>query len=406
MAAPASREHEKRNTSPVQQRSRKTPSPQNQTRRQGLRHLSYEEGRQALRPKQGLEVPKSPQEAVHLAQRTVESASISATLEEGQTLHKDRLVEVLFEAGSRLSVSLDPLGLHFTSEPGILLKIRYAPDFRITHIRWDFETARFDCSATPNWFDILGIIGAVGERKIEQVLNTKLRPLLPEAVRRPGYSPSSDKDLPKTIAELSRVFDLPSAQGGKREKGGKTEPKAQAPGQPVPFGKLRDPHASLSARLPEEVHVPLGGNGLELFIEAKTLFFLWADAKGRLEKPLLERLCIEAQGKGIVVRPTSGTFRAFKELHLKGITILRGGKFEFDYELSAEKLGEGLLGLVALLGLASGRDVGPVPRVRLTEVRKEIDARLQKEVPPRFQALLKRYDNLIPGFSLTSIFGT
>lgn len=353
-------------------------------RRDDLRGLSYEEGRQVLSPQpEGIGVPSNQDEAMRLAQRSVESASLSATLREGQTVHKDRSVEVVFEAGSRLTASLDPGGLHFSSDPGILLKVRHAPDLRITHIRWDFGEARFDCSATANWFDILGIIGALGERKVEQVLNARLKPLLPEAVRRPGYSPTTDPNLARTIADLSRVFDFAS----------------------LGPGNLKDPSAFVSARMPEDLRVPLSANGLELVVAKGVLFFLSAQARGRLDRPVVQRLSLRAEGQGIVVRPSSGAFRAFKELHLNGVTVTQGGKFDFDYDLSAEVMGEGLLALVALLGLASGRDVGPIPEVRLREVRSEIDARLQKEVPPRFRAFLKQYDRLVPGVSLMTVFG-
>lgn len=390
-----------------------TPGPR---RRDDLRGLSYEEGRQVLSPQpEGIGVPSNQDEAMRLAQRSVESASLSATLQEGQTVHKDRLVEVVFEAGSRLTASLDPGGLHFSSDPGILLKVRHAPDLRITHIRWDFGEARFDCSATANWFDILGIIGAIGERKVEQVLNARLKPLLPEAVRRPGYSPTTDPNLARTIADLSRVFDFasrgiegrgggPTGPGTRGERGGATGTGSGGPAGDG-LGNLKDPSAFVSARMPEDLRVPLSANGLELVVAKGVLFFLSAQARGRLDRPVVQRLSLRAEGQGIVVRPSSGAFRAFKELRLKGVTVTQGGTFDFEYDLSAEVMGEGLLALVALLGLATGRDVGPIPEVRLREVRSEIDARLQKEVPPRFRAFLKQYDRLVPGVSLLTVFG-
>lgn len=391
-----------------------TPGPR---RRDDLRGLSYEEGRRVLSPQpEGLGVPSNQDEAMRLAQRSVESASLSATLREGQTVHKDRSVEVVFEAGSRLTASLDPGGLHFSSDPGILLKVRHAPDLRLTHIRWDFGEARFDCSATANWFDILGIIGALGERKVEQVLNARLKPLLPEAVRRPGYSPAADPNLARTLADLSRVFDFASRGvegrgGGPGTRGGRGDVTGAGTGGPAGGGagnlpgNLQDPSAFLSARMPEDLRVPLSANGLELVVARGVLFFLSAQARGRLDQPVVQTLSLRAEGQGIVVRPSSGAFRAFKELRLKGVTVSQGGKFDFDYDLSAEAMGEGLLALVALLGIATGRDVGPIPEVRLREVRQEIDARLQKEVPPRFRAFLKQYDRLVPGVSLMSIFG-
>jgi hypothetical protein len=114
---------------------------------------------------------------------------------------------------------------------------------------------------------------------------------------------------------------------------------------------------------------------------------------------------VSAQHPGLVVKPREGTFRELKELDLEAVTITRGGKFAFEYELSAEQMGKGLFALVALLGMASGQRVGDIPDVKLESIRKEIDSRLQKEVPPRFIGLVKQYDHLVPGLSLSSVFG-
>jgi len=384
------------------------------SRREAVRALPYEEGREALRPEHG-PIPARPDEALELAQRSITSVGASATLEEQRTVYQDRAVEVVFDAGSRLSVRLDPMGLHFSSQPGILLKIRRAPDLRITDIRWDFASARFDCSATANWFDILGIIGAIGERKVEAVLNARLKPLLPPAVQRPGYDPSRDPNLAQTTASLSRVFDFASrerdlAGRADRDRGTAAPPHGSSesgtPTIPGAIGGLKDPSAYLSASMPEDVRVPLGSGGLELFVQKATSFFLSANASGRVERPVVQEVTLRAGGTGIVIRPTSGTFRAFKELQMKSISVRHGGQFSFDYDLSAETIGEGLYALVSLLGLAAGRDVGPIPDLKLHAIRAEIDRRLQTEVPPRFRAILQQYDRLIPGLSLKSVFGT
>jgi len=49
--------------------------------------------------------------------------------------------------------------------------------------------------------------------------------------------------------------------------------------------------------------------------------------------------------------------------------------------------------------------VGPLQQTKLDSIRKELDARLQQEVPPRFRAFLLQFDQALPGFSLTDFFG-
>lgn len=383
---------------PQQSNKQRETSSSRSSPKDAVRGLSYHEGHQFLSPNQ-----MAPnQDAVQLAQRSVQAASLSATLEQDNTVYRNRGLQILFEGGSRLSVRLDPFGLHFTCEPGILVKVRHAPDLRITHIRWDFAQARFDCSATANWFDILSIIGKLGETRIEQFLNSKLRPRLPAAVRKPGYSPTTDPNLAQTIAELSNVFNFvldKSVQS--TPTASQTQPTMHPPGPE----RLKSPSAFIAIRMPEDFRVPLGSQGFELFVQRGTPLYITAKAKGSLTQPVVDLLVVEAAQQGIVARPTSGHFRSLKEIKFKAITISHGGKFEFDYDLSVEELGKGLLALVALLGLAAGRDVGTLPDVKLREIRKEIDARLQREVPPRFKALLKQYDRLVPGVSLTTVFG-
>jgi hypothetical protein len=87
------------------------------------------------------------------------------------------------------------------------------------------------------------------------------------------------------------------------------------------------------------------------------------------------------------------------------MAIEPGGRFTFDYDLDAEQMADGLSALIALLGIAAHQDPGPIPQTKLTAARKELDARLAREVPPRFKAILQQYDRAVPGFSLMEIFG-
>jgi hypothetical protein len=171
-------------------------------------------------------------------------------------------------------------------------------------------------------------------------------------------------------------------------------------------GKLSSPSASLNVSMPQPFVAPLGDSGLELTIAEGTPIDLAAQGAGKADKPTIASLALRAGAKGIQIRPKTGSFKEFKELDLHGVTIRRGGAFDFDYDLSAEGAIQGLFALGQLLGLAAGQPVsGNVPDVKLDAVRAEIDAKLQAEVPPRFKAFLQQYDGLVPGFSLKSLFG-
>lgn len=367
------------------------------TKGNALRKMGYEEGSKTLSPRGGVLYDTDP---MKIAQKTVTSASLSATLEAGDTAYKDDKIEVVFETNSRLSVSLGWNYLSFTSEPGILIKIKWAPDLRLNNIRWLFDEARFDVSANANWFDIFHVIGNIGEKKIESVLNQKLKPLLPLEMQRPGYDPKDDPNISETIGKLAKVFDF---AGGEKFIGKGSNPKEKgAFGLVTP---LKDPSAYLGIEMPEDMHVPLGQEGLELFIAKGQHISISATGKGKLEKPVVEYIQISAQQPGLVIRPVSGAFKDFKRMDITGITIKKGGDFSFEYDLSIEKMGEGLIALFALFSIAAGQSVTHIPDVKFQELRKKIDARLAQEVPPRFKEFLKKYNNIVPGLSLMSVFG-
>lgn len=356
--------------------------------------MNYAEGREAVKPAAagaGPAIPQNGAEAVQLAQRSVQGGSAGATLTQGQTAYQDKDIQVSFDAGSRLSAHLGYGGLTFSTQPGILVQVNNAPDVRIQSVRYDFTEGRFIADVAADGFDVFGLIGRVGKWKVEQVLDKKLKPLLPSAVQRPGYSAQRDPDLPGTLGQMQKMFDF---AGG-----------ATAPGGGGMAGKLSQPSASLDVAMPEELRVPLGDSGLELLIEKGTSLDLNAQGKGSAEQPTLSSLSLMAGGRGIRVLPIAGSFKEFKELDMRSITVRPGGQFDFDYDLSAEGMISGLAGLVQLLGMAAGQPVsGQVPDVKLDFVRKEIDAKLQSEVPPRFAAFIKQYDGLVPGFSLSKLF--
>ena len=57
---------------------------------------------------------------------------------------------------------------------------------------------------------------------------------------------------------------------------------------------------------------------------------LAAQGAGKADKPTIASLALRAGAKGIQIRPKSGVFKEFKELDLHGVTIRRGGAFDFE----------------------------------------------------------------------------
>ncbi len=359
-----------------------------------LRGMNYADGKKAVQPGATPAVPaipgvpQSPAEAVGMAQQSVYSASAGATLGEATTAYNDGDIEVDFDAGSRLSARLGDGGLSLSCNPGILIKAKNAPDFRLNNVTWSFSEGRFLTEAAAAHFDVLGILGKIGTWKINKVLDQKLKPLLPAVVQRAGYSPRTDPDLAGTIQQMTKMFDFAQTPGAAAAGGGMA-------------GKLKDASAGLGVGLPKEFSVPLGDSGMELVIEQGTSLNLDAQSIGSVAQPVVQSLSLSAGGNGIRIRPKDGTFKDFKELDMKSVTIGKGGTFAFNYDLSVEQMANGLIGLVELLGMAAGQPVsGEAPDVKLDSIRAEIDAKLQAEVPPRFRALIEQYDHLVPGLSL------
>lgn len=367
--------------------------------RGGTRDRTYAEGRSALQPRSPAAtersiLPGNPDEAADFAQRSFVSAGVGVTSRDDRTLHSADGLKVGLDAGTRLNASLSEWGVWFQANPGILLKLDYKPDLRLKSLHWSFSEARFVVDAETDWlWDPFSLLGDAAEKKIQAMLDQQLKPHLPEAVKKKGYSPKGDRNLAGTVAGLSQTFAFASGAEG------------AAATAADPRQGLTDPSASLGLAMPEDLHVPLGVQNLELLVKKGQRLDLHASAKGNLAKPELDRAVLSAHNEAITVLPTGGNFKELKKLVLNSVTVTKGGAFAFDYDLSAEQLGNGLIALLALGAMAAGEHVGQVPDVKFEGIRKEIDTALQKEVPPRFKELLLRYDALVPGLSLKSLFG-
>jgi len=324
-----------------------------------------------------------------VAKQSVWGADVSATDAQGEELLRDGHTVVRIAPGTRLTVGFDPGGLSIGADPGFVVET-LGPTARITNVRYDFATAKFQVYASAH-IDLFGawasIVQSVGARALDQ----KYRPLLPAALQKAGYSPANDPDLQGTMQGLAGVFTVSGGPAG--------DPAAA-------MHRFVDPSAFAQLVAPEELHVPLGTDQLEVFLAKGTRIDLSLDAAGAADKPHLKLLTMRSSSPGIAIRSTgSGVLDSLKGLTLNEIAIQPGGKFAFDYSLDVEQMADGLQALGALLGLAAGESVGPLQQTKLDSIRKELDARLQQEVPPRFRAFLLQFDQALPGFSLTDFFG-
>jgi hypothetical protein len=326
-------------------------------------------------------------DAAALAQQSVWGADASVTDTTGEELLRDGHTVVRISPGTRLSAGFDPGALSISADPGFSVET-LGPTVRITSVRYDFATARFQTYGSAR-FDVLGTWASIVRSSVEKALEQRYRSQLPAAMQRPGYQPANDPQLQSTIQGLMRLFGDP---------GGDTAAAAR---------RFVDPSAFAQLVAPESLHVPLGTDQLELYLAKGTMLSLSVQAGGGLDHPHLKLLTVRSSsGPGLALRSTGkGVLDSLKGLTMKEVTIHPGGVFSFDYDLDIEQMADGFTALVALIGLAAGEHVDRVPQTKLDSVRKELDARLQKEVPPAFRAFLARFDQVLPGFSLTDIFG-
>jgi hypothetical protein len=331
-----------------------------------------------------------------LAQQSLWSADASVTDVQGEELYRDGHTVVSILPGTRLSVAFDQGGLSIQAQPGFNV-VNIGPTTQVTSVRYDFATAQFQSVGSAH-YDLFGMWAHVVRGKLESALDAKFRPLLPPALAKPGYQPSLDPDLQGTIQGLSKIF---AVDGGDQAGGG-----AAAAGGGA--SRFVDPSAWAQLFAPEELHVPLGTDELEMFLAKGTAIGISADASGAVTKPHLKQLVIRSSNPGIAIRSTGkGVLDSLKGLTMQSVTISPGGRFAFDYQLDVEAMGDGFKALVALFGMAAGEnvDTSSIKATKLQSVRKELDARLQQEVPPAFRAFLQQFDKALPGFSLMDIFG-
>lgn len=342
-----------------------------------------------------------------LAMESFSSVDVEVTAVDGQEIFRKGPIRVRFDDNTRFSARLDTGGMHLDAEPGLEV-VAPGPNFRLTSVFYDFDSASFQLSGGAS-VDICGAYAEIVKTVAEYALNKKVKPSLPKRMRRAGYSTESDPDLRGTLSELADAFKFGDEKKDEKKDRKKGAGKERSNGQGAPVGggaRLIDPSLLLSLSVPSDLHIPLGNEKLEFYLKAGTSIDLGVEGSGAVDKLKLRQLDFSSFGPGIEIQSTGkGLVDAFMGVTINRITIKPGGKFDFDYDLRPEQIGNGLGSLVTLLGMASGHNPGRLPEAKLHGVRKVLDARLQEMVPPRFREFLAQFDNVLPGCSLLDIFG-
>lgn len=122
-------------------------------------------------------------------------------------LFADRLVRVLLAPDTVVVVRFEAAGLRIAAEPGLQLDGVAGLDYLVAGLRYSFADAAFHLDLQRDGLlagMFSGLLGSEGEA----VLNSLLRPLLPRAMRTPGYSLAADPEPSATLAALLRTVSL------------------------------------------------------------------------------------------------------------------------------------------------------------------------------------------------------
>lgn len=301
------------------------------------------------------------------AQRAFHSVYAAATLGGAFTAPFDGQ-SIVAEKGARVTVSLASWGFTARSQPGLLVKIPWRPDVRVKRVTYDFRSATFDVDAEMDGFDAFHILGRMAEKRIERTLEREIKSRLPQRLRTPGYSSNDDPDLAGTIAAIRAAF---------------------AGGNGVEVN-LRDLAAGVTVRAPEDYAVPLS-TGWTARVKAGAILGLSAETEGPIDQARLRWMTFDVS-PGVAVEPAGDWARFFKSMTVTGVTASGDGRVAARYDLSAERVIDGVQALFALLLVAGGRrpETIHIEPAHLKGARERVDAVMQEELPPRLYAYSHR----------------
>jgi hypothetical protein len=335
-----------------------------------------------------------PADVITYARKALWSLEASVTVTREEILYRGRGAEVSLPGGARFGVAVDPTGVSLSCDPGLHVRVRFAPDVRIDRLRYDFATGVFHVGAEGDRRDLFGLVGSLTANKIEFRLHERFGPLLPERMRKPGYSPAADERLLDTLSELVRVLR------------GSVEPELATSqlGDMAPT-LAQDLFLYLHAVAPETLQVTLPGVGLEVYCSLGTSLFVSVQTERSLDRPRIRSLKLRTPPRGVVIRTPPGSAGSSMLLDLQELNASPGGRIAFGYQLGIEDIVALPPPLRSYLGLdnVDFRLSGAQGLVRT--VRRAIDRSLAEGAPALLQLLVRRFDPMLPGADLAQLLG-
>ncbi|MDC0719773.1 hypothetical protein [Nannocystis bainbridge] len=120
-------------------------------------------------------------------------------------LFHHHLVDILLLPGTRVRLRLDDGGLRIGADPALLVDGPARLNFLICGLHYNFGDARFSIDFEGDTV-VADMFEKIIDARAEKKLNDTLLPLLPAAMRTPGYRLSTDPQVRGNIAALLRSF--------------------------------------------------------------------------------------------------------------------------------------------------------------------------------------------------------
>ncbi len=121
-------------------------------------------------------------------------------------LFAHKLVNIRLPADACLIMRLRADALSFTADPAIKIDGPARIDYSFNGIRYEFADAAFHLDLDNDGALLSGLLTDVVIHQVEKRLDTMLKPLLPAALRTPGYNLANDPNSEQHISELIASF--------------------------------------------------------------------------------------------------------------------------------------------------------------------------------------------------------
>jgi hypothetical protein len=278
-------------------------------------------------------VQSSPVEVPPLVRSAFRSAYYAATLGSDRNVKLNDWVSLQAKRGTKLRASMDQTSATLTSDPGLHLAVKWAPDLRVKSVKFDFEKRKFDVDSEAAGWSVFGLVDWAGEKVLEWYLNKYVAPKVPqvgslEAAGGMGYL------LWKSILGEGPLADV----------------------------DLRD--VSLGAELQAPTDLSYKQGEVTVSVKAGTRLAIAVDTKGPLGSAKLASATAVVGGSGVTISGGSEPWSALLSARVRAVGIAGNGRVATDFDL-------GLDAASAMLEFATG-----------TSIRRELEKAIQRDLPP------------------------